>query len=79
MSAISGLAVNVVTDVAITGLTLWKIVPGSTTYSPKTQRALRKLRNITIEAAVPPAIGMILTISTCRAFVSDELSQDFRN
>ncbi|KIO15321.1 hypothetical protein M407DRAFT_103944 [Tulasnella calospora MUT 4182] len=32
-------------------------------YSPKTQHALRHLRNIILEAAVPPTIGVILTIS----------------
>lgn len=64
--AFSGLAVNVATDVAISGLILWKIGRGYATHSPRTQRALRRLRNITIEAAVPPAIGVVLNISTCR-------------
>ncbi|KAG8908563.1 hypothetical protein FRC01_007341, partial [Tulasnella sp. 417] len=54
------------TDIAITGLTLWKIGRGGAMYSPKTQRALRRLRNLTIEAAVPPTIGVILNIASCR-------------
>lgn len=60
--AINGLCVNVATDLAITGLTLWKIGQGGNMYSPKTQNGLHRLRNITVEAAVPPTICVILNI-----------------
>ncbi|KAG8936047.1 hypothetical protein FRC00_009913 [Tulasnella sp. 408] len=50
------------TDVAITGLTLWKIMHGGKTYSPQTQHGLQRLRNLTAEAAVPPTICVILNI-----------------
>ncbi|KAG9041657.1 hypothetical protein FS837_011931 [Tulasnella sp. UAMH 9824] len=48
------------TDVAITVLMLWKICQRGKTYSSKTQKCLARLRNITIEAAVPPTICVIL-------------------
>lgn len=62
-TSLSGLAVNVATDVAITGLTLWKLGCGSKTYSPQTQRGLERLRDLTAEAAVPPTISMIVNIA----------------
>ncbi|KAG9041656.1 hypothetical protein FS837_011930 [Tulasnella sp. UAMH 9824] len=62
-TSLSGLAVNVATDVAITGLTLWKLGRDSKTYSPQTQRGLKRLRNMTAEAAVPPTISMIVNIA----------------
>ncbi|KAG9041655.1 hypothetical protein FS837_011929 [Tulasnella sp. UAMH 9824] len=60
--SIYGFSINVATDVAITGLTLWKIMHGGKTYSPQTQHGLQRLRNITAEAAVPPTICVILNI-----------------
>ncbi|KAG9003394.1 hypothetical protein FRB90_011188 [Tulasnella sp. 427] len=44
------------TDLAITGLTLWKIRNGANSYSSASQHGLKRLRNIVVEAAVPPAI-----------------------
>lgn len=58
--AIYGFSFNVATDVAITGLTLWKVRQAGNMYSPKTQHGLRRLRNMTLEAAVPPTICVIL-------------------
>lgn len=57
------LSVNLATDLAITGLTLWKLGRrGGQTYSPNTESVLRRLRNATVEAAVPPAICAILNM-----------------
>ncbi|KAG8940450.1 hypothetical protein FRC04_005241 [Tulasnella sp. 424] len=63
-SSISALAVNVATDVAITGLTLWKLGRGGEMYSPQTHHGLRRLRNMTVEAAVPPTVCVILMVAS---------------
>lgn len=52
-------------------LTLWKL--GRRTgqfYNPKTESVLRRLRNATVEAAVPPAICAILNIVVYLVLVS---------
>ncbi|KAG8912590.1 hypothetical protein FRC01_005006, partial [Tulasnella sp. 417] len=52
------------TDLAIAGLMLWKLGLGDAqSYSPNTDDALQRLRNLTVEAAVPPAICATLTMS----------------
>ncbi|KAG8960356.1 hypothetical protein FRC00_000550 [Tulasnella sp. 408] len=67
------------TDVAITGLTLWKIMHGGKTYSPQTQHGLQRLRNLTAEAAVPPTICVILNIGFFLGMEEDEtLSTSFQ-
>ncbi|KAG8975677.1 hypothetical protein FRC05_005195 [Tulasnella sp. 425] len=71
--AINGLCVNVATDLAITGLTLWKIGQGGNMYHPKTQNGLRRLRNLTVEAAVPPTICVILHIGFYVGMVSCQI------
>lgn len=59
------------TDLAITGLTLWKLGRrGGQTYSPNTESVLRRLRNATVEAAVPPAICAILNMVVYLTMVS---------
>ncbi|KAG8940451.1 hypothetical protein FRC04_005242 [Tulasnella sp. 424] len=63
-SSISALVVNVATDVAITGLTLWKLGRGGEMYGPQTQHGLRRLRNMTVEAAVPPTVCVILMVAS---------------
>ncbi|KAG8975687.1 hypothetical protein FRC05_005205 [Tulasnella sp. 425] len=51
------------TDLAIAGLTLWKLgIRGGQSYSANTDDVLRRLRNLTIEAAVPPAICALLNV-----------------
>ncbi|KAG8912603.1 hypothetical protein FRC01_005001, partial [Tulasnella sp. 417] len=53
-----------VTDFAIAGLMLWKLGLGDgQSYSPNTDDVLQRLRNLTVEAAVPPAICATLTMS----------------
>ncbi|KAG8975675.1 hypothetical protein FRC05_005193 [Tulasnella sp. 425] len=53
------------TDIAITGLTLWKLGGRSGQAGiPKTESALRRLRNVTVEAAVPPAICAVINMIT---------------
>ncbi|KAG8940900.1 hypothetical protein FRC04_004883 [Tulasnella sp. 424] len=62
---IPALTINLATDIAIAGLTLWKLgARGKQAGSPKTENALRRLRNVTVEAAVPPAICAILNMIT---------------
>ncbi|KIO33295.1 hypothetical protein M407DRAFT_17851 [Tulasnella calospora MUT 4182] len=62
---IPAVCLNLVTDLAITGLTLWKLaVGGGKGYSPNTNDVLRRLRNLTVEAAVPPSICAMLAMST---------------
>ncbi|KIO33284.1 hypothetical protein M407DRAFT_4050 [Tulasnella calospora MUT 4182] len=57
------LSINLVTDIAITGLTLWKLGRrGGQTYSPATESVLRRLRNATVEAALPPAVCAVLNL-----------------
>ncbi|KAG9004631.1 hypothetical protein FRB90_010812 [Tulasnella sp. 427] len=56
----SGLLLNLATDMAITGFTLWKIRNGANTYSSASRRGLKRLRNIVIEAAVPPTLCGLL-------------------
>ncbi|KIO33283.1 hypothetical protein M407DRAFT_17842 [Tulasnella calospora MUT 4182] len=58
--SVSGLATHVATDVAITVLTLWKICQRGKMYSHKTQQGLIRLRNMIVEAAVPPTTCVIL-------------------
>ncbi|KAG8930595.1 hypothetical protein FRC01_002549 [Tulasnella sp. 417] len=63
-SAIPAVCVNLVTDLAIAGLTLWKLgARGGKSYSPNTDDVLRRLRYLTVEAAVPPAICALLNMS----------------
>ncbi|KAG9006644.1 hypothetical protein FRB90_009814 [Tulasnella sp. 427] len=45
---------------AITALTLWKIRNGANSYSSASQHGLRRLRNIVVEAAVPPTLCGLL-------------------
>ncbi|KAG8940448.1 hypothetical protein FRC04_005239 [Tulasnella sp. 424] len=52
------------TDIAITSLILWKLAGPSGRGIPKTESALRRLRNVTVEAAVPPAFCAILNMIT---------------
>ncbi|KAG8947225.1 hypothetical protein FRC04_010948 [Tulasnella sp. 424] len=55
--------VNLATDLAIAGLTLWKLgLRGGQSYSANTDDVLHRLRNLTIEAAVPPAICALLNV-----------------
>lgn len=63
---IPAVCINLFTDLAITILTLSKL--GSrdgqgSMFSPNTDDVLRRLRNLTIEAAVPPAICAVLNMS----------------
>ncbi|KIO33298.1 hypothetical protein M407DRAFT_17853 [Tulasnella calospora MUT 4182] len=61
---IPAVCVNLSTDLAIAGLTLWKLgLGGGESYSPNTGDVLRRLRNLTVEAAVPPAICAMLNMS----------------
>ncbi|KAG8975692.1 hypothetical protein FRC05_005210 [Tulasnella sp. 425] len=63
---IPALCINLVTDLAITSLTLWKLGVGGgrgNSFSPNTDDVLRRLRNLMIEAAVPPAICAIFNMS----------------
>ncbi|KAG8940455.1 hypothetical protein FRC04_005246 [Tulasnella sp. 424] len=61
---IPALCLNLFTDLTIAGLTLWKLwAGGEKSFSPNTDDVLRRLRNLTIEAAVPPAICAILNMS----------------
>lgn len=60
----SAFCVNLLTDIFIAGLTLWKLgLGGGKSYSPNTDDALRRLRNLTVEAAVPPTICALLNMS----------------
>lgn len=55
--------VNLATDLTIAGLTLWKLgLGGGKSYSANTDDILHRLRNLTIEAAVPPAICAMLNM-----------------
>ncbi|KAG9004633.1 hypothetical protein FRB90_010814 [Tulasnella sp. 427] len=45
---------------AITALTLWKIRNGANLYSSASQHGLKRLRNIVVEAAVPPTLCGVL-------------------
>ncbi|KIO33286.1 hypothetical protein M407DRAFT_17845 [Tulasnella calospora MUT 4182] len=57
------LCVNLVTDLAIAGMTLWKLGGHKeVVYSSNTNDILRRLRNLTIEAAVPPAICALMNM-----------------
>lgn len=61
---IPALCVNLGTDLAITSLTIWKLGGHSRqNFSPNTDDVLRRLRNLTIEAAVPPAICALLNMA----------------
>ncbi|KAG9003395.1 hypothetical protein FRB90_011189 [Tulasnella sp. 427] len=53
---------------AITALTLWKIGNGANSYSSGTQHGLKRLRNIVVEAAVPPTICGVLNLIFFLAF-----------
>ncbi|KAG8997611.1 hypothetical protein FRB90_012448 [Tulasnella sp. 427] len=53
---------NLVTDLTITGLTLWKLGRGGQSYSHNTNDVLQRLRNVTIEAAVPPTVFAALNL-----------------
>ncbi|KIO33297.1 hypothetical protein M407DRAFT_198801 [Tulasnella calospora MUT 4182] len=61
---IPAICVNLSTDLAIAGLTLWKLgLGGGKSYSPNTDDVLQRLRNLTVEAAVPPTICAMLNMS----------------
>ncbi|KAG9046575.1 hypothetical protein FS837_004135 [Tulasnella sp. UAMH 9824] len=63
---IPAVCINLFTDLAITVLTLLKLGGcggQESMFSPNTDDVLRRLRNLTIEAAVPPAICAILNMS----------------
>ncbi|KAG9003392.1 hypothetical protein FRB90_011186 [Tulasnella sp. 427] len=60
--AIPATVTSLVTDVAITGLTVWKLSRHGATYSPNTHDVLQRLRNITLEAAAPPAVFSLLNM-----------------
>lgn len=51
------------TDLAITGLTVWKLRQhGGMTFSPETKDVLQRIRNITLEAAAPPAFFTLINL-----------------
>ncbi|KAG9020878.1 hypothetical protein FS837_007784, partial [Tulasnella sp. UAMH 9824] len=57
------LCVNLLTDVAIAGMTLWKLGGhNGETYSSNTNDVLQRLRKLTIEAAVPPPICALMNM-----------------
>ncbi|KAG9006645.1 hypothetical protein FRB90_009815 [Tulasnella sp. 427] len=56
----SGLLLNLATDMTITGFTLWKIRNGANSYSSASRHGLKRLRNIVVEAAVPPTLCGLL-------------------
>lgn len=59
--AIPATAISFSTDLAITGLTIWKLRQhGGVTFRPETKDVLKRLRNITLEGAVPPAFFTFL-------------------
>ncbi|KAG9015970.1 hypothetical protein FRB90_003981 [Tulasnella sp. 427] len=54
---------NLITDLTIAGLMLWKLgLEGGQSFSPNTNDVLQRLRNLTIEAAVPPTVFAALTM-----------------
>ncbi|KAG9015976.1 hypothetical protein FRB90_003987 [Tulasnella sp. 427] len=73
-AAIPANCVNFATDLAITSLTLWKLMGhGGQTFSPNTNHVLRRLRNITVEAAVPPVVCALLSLASYLAVGSKNL------
>ncbi|KAG9042465.1 hypothetical protein FS837_010832 [Tulasnella sp. UAMH 9824] len=61
---IPAVCINLVTDLAIAGLMLWKLgLGGGKSYSPNTDDVLKRLRNLTVEAAVPPTICAALNMT----------------
>ncbi|KAG8982981.1 hypothetical protein FRB90_006396, partial [Tulasnella sp. 427] len=62
---VPALVLNLLTDFAITGLTLWKLAGhGDKSFSSSTDDILRRLRKMTVEAALPPTICALLNMST---------------
>lgn len=60
---IPALCVNLVTDLAIASITFWKLGGhNGGTYSSNTNDVLQRLRKLTIEAAIPPAICALLNM-----------------
>lgn len=66
---ISALCVNLVTDLAIASMTFWKLGGhNGETYSSNTNEVLQRLRKLTIEAAIPPAICALLNMALYLSF-----------
>ncbi|KAG9006643.1 hypothetical protein FRB90_009813, partial [Tulasnella sp. 427] len=51
------------TELAVTALTLWKLRKRANSYSSASQHGLKRLRNIVVEAAVPPTLCGLLNFS----------------
>ncbi|KAG8925545.1 hypothetical protein FRC01_010018 [Tulasnella sp. 417] len=66
-------ATETVTDLAIASMTLWKLGGhGGEAFSPNTSDVIQRLRNLTIEAAVPPAICALFNMTFYVTMVSGE-------
>ncbi|KAG8975691.1 hypothetical protein FRC05_005209 [Tulasnella sp. 425] len=66
MIVITALSISLLTDLSITGLTVWKLGRrGGHTLSPNTDDVIQRLRNVTLEAAAPPAIAAFLNLALC--------------
>ncbi|KAG8997612.1 hypothetical protein FRB90_012449 [Tulasnella sp. 427] len=62
--SVPALLINLLTDRAITGLTLWKLAGHrGKDFSSGTHDILRQLRRVTVEAALPPAICALLNMA----------------
>ncbi|KIO33301.1 hypothetical protein M407DRAFT_4061 [Tulasnella calospora MUT 4182] len=64
-AVVPALCISLVTDLLITGLTLWKLGRRGKSFSPNTDSILHRLRNVTIEAAAPPAIAAFFNFVLC--------------
>ncbi|KAG8930596.1 hypothetical protein FRC01_002550 [Tulasnella sp. 417] len=61
---VPALLINLLTDFAITGLTLWKLnVHSNRSFSSNTDDVLRRIQKMTVEAALPPSICALLNMS----------------
>ncbi|KIO33299.1 hypothetical protein M407DRAFT_17854 [Tulasnella calospora MUT 4182] len=61
---VPALLINLLTDFAITGLTLWKLNGHSgRSFSSHTDDILRRIQKMTVEAALPPSICALLNMS----------------
>ncbi|KAG8947223.1 hypothetical protein FRC04_010946 [Tulasnella sp. 424] len=72
---IPALTINLLTDFSITGLTLWKLEGhGSKSFSSNTDDILRRIRKMTVEAALPPALCALINMALYLAMSGKNLS-----